>query len=135
MSARDRKNEDLAKYLPRLLLAMVRQAGGEVRIPESEIDIDTTHVLVRDFDPKTQEIILRASTRYCEFLKVEPEATNWVKPMEERMLELVTQGREPDQRHHIPTDADLIEAEQRAATRARVSRVRAQPPIMPSPTG
>jgi hypothetical protein len=120
MSARDRGTEDLAKYLTRLLLAVVVKSGNELRIKESDIDIDTTRVLVRDFDSSTGELVLRASSRYCEFMKVEPEAHAHVTPIEDRMLQLVHQGVVETDRHHVPTDDELIAAERKNAMRRSV---------------
>lgn len=119
--------ESLEAFLCRLLLAIVRQNGGELRIKEAEIDIDTRQLLMRDFDPATNEMVLRVGSRYAEPIWVNPRQSAWTIPFEERARQL---GLTDAPRHAtMPTDEELAEKE-----RLRNAKRTAARPIAPSST-
>jgi hypothetical protein len=116
-------SEPLDAFLCRLLLALARQSGGELRIKESEIEIDTRQLLVQDFDPKTNEIVFQVRSKYAQPIWVEPRQSAWTIPFEERAAQL---GLDRAHRSHIPTDEELAakETQQRLRKQTR--------PIAPS---
>lgn len=129
-------DEKMEPYLCRILLALARAAGGELRLKAAEMDIDTRQLLVRDYDPETNELVFRAESRYAEAIWVEPRQSAWTIPFADRAREL---GIEPGAgaRHRIPTDDELEAKEQLQRARAEAARVnprttpprRTQPPI------
>jgi hypothetical protein len=118
-------NEPLDAFLCRILLALARQNGGELRISEENIEIDTRQLLVQDFDPKTNEIIFQVRSRYAQPIWVEPRQSQWTIPFEERAREL---GLDRVHRSAVPTDEDLAEKE-RLQRLKRTSR-----PVAPAPS-
>jgi hypothetical protein len=100
--------EPLDAFLCRILLALAKQCGGELRIREENIDVDTRQLLVQDFDPKTNEIVLQVKSKYAQPIWVQPRQSAWTIPFEERAREL---GLERAHRSAIPTDEDLAEKE------------------------
>jgi hypothetical protein len=114
------KDEPLDAFLCRILLAAVKQAGGELRIKESEIDIDTRQLLMRDFDPATNEIVFRVGTKYAEPIWVNPRQSAWTIPFEERARQL---GLDSAVRSHIPTDEELAAKEQQQRLRRQTRPV------------
>jgi hypothetical protein len=141
MSAHERRpDERLDAYLCRVILAIARTHNGEFRIKSSEVDIDTRQLLVRDFDPATNEIVFRAESRYAEPIWVEPVQSAWTIPFADRARELGidTPG---GARHRIPTDDELASGEQLQRARAEAVRTnprntpprRTQPPITTEP--
>ncbi len=133
-------DEKMEPYLCRILLALARAAGGELRVKAAELDIDTRQLLVRDYDPATNELVFRAESRYAEAIWVEPRQSAWTIPFAERAAAL---GIEPSAgtRHRIPTDDDLASQEQLQRARAEATRTnprttpprRTQPPITSEP--
>lgn len=109
MPAHERRpDQPLDAYLCRVLLAMAKQAGGEIRLKESEVDIDTRQLLVRDFDPATGELVFRVGSRYAEPIWIEPVQSAWTIPFEDRARQL---GIDRPARTHVPTDEELAEKE------------------------
>lgn len=110
---------DALAKLSRILLALAVQNGGELRIQASEVDsLDTRRVLMRDYDPKTGDIVIRAGTPFAEFLQVQPEAAQWTKRIEDRQEQT---GQTPP-RTSSPTDAHLAEIEAGLRRRAENRR-------------
>jgi len=101
-------NAPLDAYLGRLLLAAVKQAGGELRIPCAAIDaVDQEENLVKDYDAATNSLVLRSCGRFTEVWAVRPEAATWID-----------QNRNPDlaaasARSSIKTDSELADLEER----------------------
>ena len=115
--------EPLDAFLCRILLALAKQSGGELRIREDNIDVDTRQLLVQDFDPKTNEIVFQVRSKYAQPIWVQPRQSQWTIPFEERAREL---GLDTASRHHVPTDEELAEKE-------RVQRLKRQTrPIAPT---
>jgi hypothetical protein len=127
MPAHERRpDQPLDAYLCRILLAIAKQNGGEVRVKEDAIEIDTRQLLVRDFDSATGEIIFRVASRYAEPIWVEPVQSAWTIPFEERARQL---GLAEPSRSHIPTDEELAAKEQQ-----RNLRRQTRPIAPPTPT-
>jgi hypothetical protein len=60
MPAYNRGEASLESYLVKIIAALCRQAGGEIRIRGDVIDvIDQPVTLLKDWDSKTQELVLR----------------------------------------------------------------------------
>ena len=75
MSAYNRDGLSLEAYLVRILAALCRQAGGELRIKGELIDvIDQPTTLLKDWDGRTQELVLRTHMgTFGEVFRVIPE--------------------------------------------------------------
>ena len=74
MPAHSRGNLSLEAYLTRILAALAKRNGGELRIKGAEVDaVDNTTNLMKDWDPKRQEVVLRFSTPFSEIYRVAPE--------------------------------------------------------------
>lgn len=109
MPAHERRpDQPLDAYLCRILLGLCRAAGGELRLKESLVEVDTRTLLVRDYDPATGELIFRIGSRYAEPIWVDPVQSAWTIPFAERAREL---GLDEVVRHRIPSDEDLAEKE------------------------
>lgn len=108
MPAHDRGRAPLDAYLGRLLLAAVKAAGGELRIPCATIDaVDQEENLVKDYDAATNTLVLRSCGRFTEVWAVRPESATWID-----------QNRNPDlavaaARTSVKTDAELADLEER----------------------
>lgn len=75
MPAHDRGNAKLEAYLVRILAAIVKNAGGELRVKASEVDvIDERTILVKDYDSDAQELVFRCGSAFNEVYRVSPEA-------------------------------------------------------------
>jgi hypothetical protein len=96
MSAYDRGSLSVDAYLVRLLAAIVRQAGGELRVKGELIDrINEPTTLIKEWDCKTQELVLRAGMHsFTEVFRVVPE-----KPVgRDISAEAPTSGPKPEPR-------------------------------------
>jgi hypothetical protein len=110
------KQEPLA-YYTRVLLALARREGGELRIKCSDIDsLNERAILYTDYDGVSGELVIRAGTQFAEMVVVSPESAEWVRP--ERQQE---QTAKPA-RVAIPTDSDLAEIEAGLLRRAAQRR-------------
>ena len=144
MSAHERKpDQALEPYLCRILLALARAHNGEFRVKVSEVDIDTRQLLVRDFDPDTNELVFRAESRYAEAIWVEPVQSAWTIPFAERAAQIGLIPEGGGRRSRVPTDDELVAQEQLQRARADATRTnprntpprRTQPPITTEPPG
>lgn len=75
MSAYNRGDLSLEAYLVRILAAMCRANGGEVRIKGELVDmINEPTTLLKDWDSQTQELVLRTHMgMFGEVFRVVPE--------------------------------------------------------------
>lgn len=75
MPAYSRGNASLESYLVKIIAALCRQAGGEIRIRGDMIDvIDQPVTLLKDWDTKTQELVLRTHLgSFGEVFRAVPE--------------------------------------------------------------
>lgn len=75
MSAYNRGELSLEAYLVRILAALCRQNGGEIRIKGELVDsINEPTTLLKDWDSHTQELVLRTHMgSFGEVFRVVPE--------------------------------------------------------------
>lgn len=75
MSAYNREGLSVDAYMVRLVTAIVRQNGGEMRIKGEEIDrIGEPTALIKEWDSVKQEVVLRAGQgSFVEVFRVTPE--------------------------------------------------------------
>lgn len=75
MSAYSRGDLSLEAYLVRILAALCRQNGGELRIKGELVDaISEPTTLLKDWDTRTQELVLRTHMgTFGEVFRVVPE--------------------------------------------------------------
>ncbi len=75
MSAYNRGELSLEAYLVRILAALCRQNGGELRIKGELVDaINEPTTLLKDWDTRTQELVLRTHMgTFGEVFRVVPE--------------------------------------------------------------
>ena len=120
MPSHTRGKQDPLSYYTRVLLALARNAGGELRIKCSDIDqLNERSILYTDYDPLSGELVIRAGSQFAEMLVVNPEAAEWVRP--ERQTE---QTAKPP-RMTVPSDSDLAEIEAGLMRRAAARRTNA----------
>ena len=76
MPAYNRGQASLESYLVKIIAALCRQAGGEIRIRGDLIDmIDQPVTLLKDWDSKTQELVLKTHLgSFGEVFRAIPEA-------------------------------------------------------------
>ncbi len=89
MPAYNRGNESVEGYLVRLLTAIVRANGGELRVKGELIDeVNEATTLIKEWDKKNQELVLRSGMHsFSEVFRVVP-----VRP---EGKETVTQVHDP----------------------------------------
>jgi hypothetical protein len=75
LPAYTRGNLGVEAYLVRLLAAIVRQAGGELRVRGDLVDaVGEPTALIKEWDSRTQEIVLKAGMHsFTEVYRVIPE--------------------------------------------------------------
>jgi hypothetical protein len=75
LSAYNRGELSLEAYLVRILAALCRQSGGELRIKGELVDaINEPTTLLKDWDSRTQELVLRTHMgSFGEVFRVVPE--------------------------------------------------------------
>lgn len=123
MPSYSRGNQPPLEYYLRILLALVRKSGGELRIKCSDIDrVSEKTMLDTDYDAEANELVLRARSQFGETVIIQPEAHAWVRPPSERAEAL----NQTPARTSVPSDKDLAEIEagllRRAAARRQTTR-------------
>jgi hypothetical protein len=103
-----------SKSILRILLALVLENGGELRIKATSYDgIDKGRLLTVDFDDKKSQIVLRATSAWGRAVVVQPESHAWVQPQTEAPLERARVRAEAiAQRRAIPSDEQLADMEE-----------------------
>ena len=83
MSAYNRGDLCVEGYLLRILAALCRKHGGELRVSGEEVDrVGEPTALTKEWDSKTQELVLRVeSVTFREVFKLTPEK----QPVRERV--------------------------------------------------
>jgi hypothetical protein len=101
MPGYNRGNGSAAEYLTRILAALIKKEGGEIRVAGADVDtIIHTTCIVKDWDSKTQELVLRVGIgEFTEVFKVLPE------PQVQRPVEEVPRGAVVDPLGPIFRDA------------------------------
>lgn len=114
-------------YLCRVLIALVKQNNGEVRVKESTIEAETRQLLLRDYDVETGELIFHVGSRYAEPIWVEPVQSAWTIPFEDRARQINVENRGV-----VHTDEQLAEMERQQNLRRSVRAV--APPVTKVPS-
>jgi hypothetical protein len=119
-------NADLndPKSILRILLALVIKNGGELRVKASLCDSqDRGKLLVVDFDPKKNDIVLRATSDYGRVVLVSPENIAWTLPREAAPQERARMLAEKEvQRRAMPTDEDMAAMEEKLTRQQEAAR-------------
>jgi len=108
----------------RVLLALVVQAGGELRCKAVVYDqLDKGRLLTIDFDRRKSQIVIRATSDLASAVPVAPEAHQWVMPATAAPLERarVAATHEAEQRS-VPSDEELAELEQEMLRKQKLAR-------------
>jgi hypothetical protein len=127
MPSHTRGKQDPLSYYTRVLLALARNAGGELRIKCSDIDqLNERSILYTDYDPLSGELVIRAGSQFAEMLVVNPEAAEWVRP------ERQTSETAKPLRMTVPSDSDLAEIEAGLLRRANQRRQSMNTPRPPT---
>jgi hypothetical protein len=105
------------KTVLRILLALVIEQGGEVRVKATSYDrLDRGRLLTVDFDGEAGQIVLRASTEWGRAVVVQPEAASWSQPANAAPRERARVAAEEEAAHRsIHTDEELADMEDKAA--------------------
>ena len=93
MPAYNRGDEKVDAYLVRILSAIVREHGGELRVKGHLIDeVNEATTLIKEWDKQTNELVLRAGMHsFTEVFRV--------VPTKQETREAVTQAVDPLERH------------------------------------
>src|SRR6266404_842597 len=72
----------------RVLLALVLEAGGELRFKASTYDsLDRTRLVILDFDKRKNQVIIRSTSDWGGFASVPPESAAWSQPRDSAPME------------------------------------------------
>jgi hypothetical protein len=122
-----RGKQDPLSYYTRILLALARREGGELRVKCSDIDaLNERAILYTDYDPVSGELVLRAGSQFAEMMIINPEAAEWIRP--ERTQEQAAK----QSKMAVPTDSDLAEIEAGLLRRAAARRTSTSTPRPPT---
>lgn len=114
------------KYITKLLLAAVKKAGGELRLPACDVDVlSEMGVLAKDYDSKKQEVVLRLSSQFADFFVVRPDVEEmWSEPRQTQPQaeQPKTDGKEPPTRRVIITDEQAARIEQALLARKQATK-------------
>lgn len=108
----------------RILLALIIEAGGELKFSAPTYDsIERGRLISLDFDRKTGQISLRATSDFSNMVHVAPEAASWtqpanVAPREVRRVEAVREAEQSS----VHTDEELAEMEDKKARAQAVAK-------------
>lgn len=124
MPAHSRGNQPPLQYYARVLLALSKREGGELRIKCSDVDrINEKMALSIDFDAESGELVIRSGSQFLETLYIEPEQMSWTRPLSDRPEATPTQT---PARTSMLTDAQVAEIEsgllRRAAQRKQANQ-------------
>lgn len=124
MSAYSRGDLSLEAYLVRILAALCRQNGGELRIKGELVDaINEPTTLLKDWDTRTQELVLRTHMgTFGEVFRVVPEK----QPTKEVIAADPLKRETPEQPTLFPgksstLDDDKLQKLERELTKRRVA--------------
>lgn len=129
--------QDTVQYLTRLLTALVKRAGGELRVPRKLLrqlgDESNRQVLLEDTDSKRDEIVLRFGSKHSAIYPVEPEVApspaNLSRTASQQPLQ--PQSSQPatsQQRSHAPLTDEQLARVERKLRQIRTAREIVNPP-------
>lgn len=121
------------KAIARLLVALVREHGGELRIKAGSYDnMERGVFLFLDFDKLTCEVVVRCSTESGRAIIVSPEAAAWTKPREEMPRERQQIQAQEAVRHRIlRSDEELADLEERRQQESALAREASEGRVSP----
>jgi regulator of extracellular matrix RemA (YlzA/DUF370 family) len=110
------------KALARLLLALVAEHEGELRLKAVTFDsIDRGRLVTVDYDRRTNEVVLRATSDFGSALVVQPESAAWTKPIpQSERPETTVEQRTA--RRTLRSDEELAILEESRSREAQLSR-------------
>lgn len=113
--------------LLRLLLALVSENGGELRVKASSYDNQDKKMLTVDFDKRKGQLLVRAVTYIGKAVVVTPEATGWTLPVGTSPLERArSEAAAASARRHIPSDEELADMEDKAQKDQALAKAEAE---------
>ena len=82
MAEYGRRGQKLETYLVKVILAILKTHGPELRIKQPLLDIEDKVGYYSDYDPETNEVIFRLGSKNAELVFVNPGETKgeWVEP-------------------------------------------------------
>lgn len=112
------------KTISRILVALVREHGGELRLKAMTYDgLERGVFLVMDFDRATLEVVLRCTTESGRVVVVQPESYSWTKPKEEAQTQQPQIAAQEAVRHRIlRSDEELADLEERRQQESTLAR-------------
>ena len=105
MPGHNRGELSLEGYLLRILTALCRQSGGELRVSGAEVDrVGEATTLVKEWDSDRQQIVLRVeSVSFREVYTLRPEKqTPAAVPMRPQVVDPLTRPAQPTPRAPAP---------------------------------
>jgi len=107
----------------RILLALVIEAGGELRVAGAGVDgLDSRRLLVADYDREHNQLVLRATSDFGRVVVVQPEGHEWSAPKEESLTERRRlAATEAAEHRSLRSDEALAEMEERLARETQVA--------------
>jgi len=110
------------KNVARLLIALVMEHGGEVRIKAMTYDsYERGRFLIVDIDKASNEIVLRSTSDFGRAIIVPPENASWLRPQEERDQPTI-QAQRNVQRRTVRSDEELAALEEARNAEAQLAR-------------
>jgi hypothetical protein len=107
----------------RILLALVLERDGEIRIPAATYDsLDRGRLLTVDYDRKKAELVLRSTSDFGRAVVVQPEAVQWSMPPNLHPRERMRlQAEEESATRTMRSDEELADLEERLTRNAQVA--------------
>lgn len=99
----------------RILLSLVLENSGELRIPATTFDsIDRGRLLTVDYDKKKGHIVLRSTSDFGRAVVVQPESQSWTMPPNLAPTERSRlQAERATEKRAIPSDEELARMEEK----------------------
>ena len=110
--------------LARLLLTIVLESGGELRVKAPAYDtLDRGRLLIVDFDREKSEIVLRSTSDFGKAVVVTPEAASWTTPQRESPQSRAELEAQRVVTHRVMrSDEELAEYEEQRGREATLAR-------------
>jgi hypothetical protein len=111
-----------SKNVGRLLISIIREHGGELRIKAPTYDsYDKGCFLIIDYDPAANEIVLRSTSNYGRAMVVPPENATWLRNPDDVNRPTI-QAQQNVQRRTVRSDEELAEFEEARTREAQLAR-------------
>jgi hypothetical protein len=114
--------------LARLLLTIVLESGGELRVKAPDYDkLDRGRLLIIDFDRETSEIVIRSTSDFGKAVLVQPEASGWTTPQNQSPQSRAEAAAQSGVRVRVMrTDEELAEYEAQRGRESTLAREAAE---------